>query len=1663
MANPPPTRTAIVVQGDTSLTALFVNKRFDISFGVVSTYSTAVTPTYQLCNSYSGLASYITSNGSNFAGAFPSTGFKQFLQVDALIPTGTTVVSTYRSALLGTGFPASFPAWDSSGRMYFSDTRSRIYRMTVDNSYEVFAGQATTGFTDGDRLTTATFTTPRGMVFDSSGNLILAMETSIRKINTTTGQVTTLAGPSSAIFDWGDGTGTAVRFNGASAIALETGGTGNFMIADTSNNCIRKMTPTGTVTTVIGGGGFNGAGYADGTGTTALFRTIADFTYAPNGTMYVVDQGNFLIRSVTPSTYIVSTHAGSFDSNTLNGPLREAGFGTPSSIVSDPSGLLYVAEKGGSVIRRLDSTTVTTWAGAVGVASYIDGGLSTARFEYPETMRRYGDTLYLTDSVSPYRMRAITTLGSATQFPLVNRPAGFTVMDSCSYPITVNSRIDVSWTSVGGTLPLFKFEPFSNTFTANRCGGQTNDTLTYATTSTELLGYLSGTGTSNVLFRSTNGASIAYTQPLTLAVRAVSNSTTVVEEVSTAVTIKPARIVYSPCNAVLTFYRNEPAPTTTFSLVASDMSLIYSATTLPVGLRFVRSDVCSFILTGTPTVQTIASNYTFLAFDTRSRTYSTQLSMVVNPERLILNADGPLTQSNVGTAAPIEPITFTADFPPYATQRSMRYTWSAVPPAGIQFRDICGTAISGLSYSVTGLSNFPLTLSGTVTEEQLRIYASNGTQPFTMTLTGTRTSPIPALSPSLAKTITFRFRETLFFSSNVPTLFAGLVVSNTYYTATTYFPAETDTSLASIVVSDGFLPDGLTGTFTVPSQRFTLTGTPTVPGFYSFTLTATNGSGVSANLPVTVRVLNDFVTITPSATSPFGFIQTRSLSNQTATYPYPIRFSVTSASGCNAIATGSNLPSGVTLVGSNGVYDLSGRPLTATGLTTAYVTGSVPSTGASATTTFQYSVSAEAFTFPRDICDVSFDFIQNVPITPVRLSVTTLSENSVIRFSAPTIPSALQVTNAGIVSGTLLGDTSGTFDVLAFTAYATGTKTYTYRSTPDQILLQPTVYTTTTAPGRSVSIPILGYSLSAVTVSNFRFQSAFPYGLSINPTTGLLSGTLASSLPSSTTFTLLGSVGLASGSLVGTMTTNNLTVDRAQVIEIQNQSNLRIYFSDTQGSTWTLGASSNGLVAGRLGANGSTTSLVPTSSDTVLRSTTGSTYTSLSLGQSAKSPLMTAVVHKPGSSTWWIAGTLSNVTRSVYVFKSTDDGLTWDAGTLVAGMQDRSSNTTPGTGVYDAYLYGGLDLAYRDGVLLLGGSQIARSTDDGATWTSVSSPLLEVARFSLDQGTVWLAVGSDRYASRNENPYTADATTVVYSVDQGVSWTAASGGFTMNAYEIVYGNGVWLATGLDWSGSAFVGRVRYSYDGLGWAPLTSIPSVTYSTTLSVRPPGSMGAIGYDGIVWSVLRSPNDGTTTLFSHPVSTPIDIGWTTTSVTSQFPGSGSLSRFSSYVTQTIDPGADVTTITFPLPTTGPTFTSPAQSTYFVWQYMPIPAISFAATGATAFFVSTLPVGLTWNSTTRTLTGACMRLGTQSFTVYAKNGTAGITAFSVTMVVSVPRVVRKQTSAGAYTSLVRDYTEVNAAINARDSRVFPTEEAALGSFASPYAPDVVTASNCPC
>lgn len=1255
-----------------------------------------------------------------------------------------------------------------------------------------------------------------------------------------------------------------------------------------------------------------------------------------------------------------------------------------------------------------------------------------------------------------------------------------TTLASTAYSIVANSRIDVCWTSVGGVLPLFKFEPFSNTFTARVAG----DTLAYPTSSTELLGYLTGTGTSNVSFRAPNGATTAYPYNLTLAVRAISGGSNV-DEVSTTVTIKPARLVVSPCNASFIFYRNEPLSPVTFSILNAPISptIFYSATTLPAGIALVKSGSNSFDLSGVPTVQTISSNYSFFAQDTSGRTYSTQVALAVNPERLLIDVSGTLSVSNIQADVPIDPITFTARFPPYTSDRAIRYSWTPLPPTGLQFVRKGGSGISGSFADINSSvdASFTMTLQGSIPESTIRSFAlaKPPTNPYTMTLTGVRSSGGTALSPSAPKALSFRFGETIFFESNVPTFYVGLDTSASF-TATTYFPSGgVDVSIASITLTDGFLPDGLTGGFTSNFGRFDISGIPTTAASYAFSLNASNSNATTKSIPVTLTISNDTARISPSSAIDicYTFIQYRSVQNGlTGFYTPPLRFTVGSDSGCNAILTGANLPTGVSLAQvSTGVYDLSGLPTTATALSTATLTATVPATGATASRTFKFSVSAEAI----DISGPTLSFVQNVPITPVRFTATTKSGQPVIRFSSPSIPPTLDLGNTGDVTGTVIGSApSGSFDVTAFTAYSSKTQSFPYTTTPDAVLLEPRTYTTVTAPGGTVSIPIDGYSLSAVTVSNYRFASAFPYGLTVNPTTGLLAGTLSTSLPSNVSFQVLGSAGLVDGSLAGTMTTTNLTTNRAQILRndynatmLPGPTTLYIYASDNNGVTWTQAhTESNNIYASTIGTNGSNLYLVPTSSNFLLTSSTGASYTRTDYDVSSAIPKATGILNKPGTSTWWMAGTRdASDGRGVFLYTSSNDGVTWTRGSKITtgSFTARDSNEVPSSSQWSPYIVGGVTLAYAQGILLLGGNRILRSTDEGQTWSTVTGGFTtEVANFSLEQSTVWVATGSDQYATVANGAYVSDANTICYSTDTGLTWTYASNTFTMNGYDLKYGEGAWMACGLtgDNLSGQYRQEVRYSFDAVNWTVLSSVPSPALDSITRPQSLFELGSLAFDETEWKLIQS-KDETVTLYSHPYDLPMEYGWTTTDISGSFAGRTSATRFTSYVAQTIDPGADVTTITFPLPNTGPTFTSPAQSSFLFWHYMPIPPIVFTATdggSSIQYFISPLPTGLRWTSTTRDVSGACMRTGRQTFTVYAKSGT-GITAFPVTLIVDVPRIIKKQGGAGAYTALLRDYVEVNAAQAGRDTRALPTEVAGIGQLASPYPPAVVTPSNCPC
>ena len=141
-------------------------------------------------------------------------------------------------------------AMDKAGNLYVADTDNhRIRKVTPERHVSTLVG-STAGFADGTGYV-ARFHSPRGIAVDKEGNLYVADDDNhrIRKV-TPGGRVSTLAGSGTPGF--ADGQGSAAQFKHPRGLAVDAAG--NLYVADTANNCLRKVTPAGLVSTLVNEG-----------------------------------------------------------------------------------------------------------------------------------------------------------------------------------------------------------------------------------------------------------------------------------------------------------------------------------------------------------------------------------------------------------------------------------------------------------------------------------------------------------------------------------------------------------------------------------------------------------------------------------------------------------------------------------------------------------------------------------------------------------------------------------------------------------------------------------------------------------------------------------------------------------------------------------------------------------------------------------------------------------------------------------------------------------------------------------------------------------------------------------------------------------------------------------------------------------------------------------------------------------------------------------------------------------------------------------------------------------------------------------------------------------------------------------------------------------------
>jgi len=174
-----------------------------------------------------------------------------------------------------------------------------LYQLSSTGNLSVLAGNETScGYVDGTgsgaSFAAATFATGNNIVVDQSGNVFLADggNNAIRKI-TPSGVVTTFAGSSTA--GYLDGAGSVARFSDPSAIAIDSAG--NLYVMDTGNNLIRLIAPSGQVSTLAGTPGVYG--WSNGAGTSATFDAVLGLAVDSAGNVYVVESDESVIRKVS--------------------------------------------------------------------------------------------------------------------------------------------------------------------------------------------------------------------------------------------------------------------------------------------------------------------------------------------------------------------------------------------------------------------------------------------------------------------------------------------------------------------------------------------------------------------------------------------------------------------------------------------------------------------------------------------------------------------------------------------------------------------------------------------------------------------------------------------------------------------------------------------------------------------------------------------------------------------------------------------------------------------------------------------------------------------------------------------------------------------------------------------------------------------------------------------------------------------------------------------------------------------------------------------------------------------------------------------------------------------------------------------------------------------
>jgi sugar lactone lactonase YvrE len=340
--------------------------------------------------------------------------------------TITTIAGNGKRGPDGDGGPATDAALadpasvaiDTNGRVLIVDGYGNRVRVVGDGTIDTLVGAGEPGAGgDNGPAVAAAISDPHGIAFDGAGNLYIAegLTGKIRRVDAGTDEITTVAGLATTSGDDGGdgGPALAAAFSGPDGVAID--GAGIVFVADFVDARIRAFQVGKNIVTLAGTGvaGYSGDG---GPAQSAQIDTPLGVTIAPDGSLVLADGGNQRVRRVAGNDGRISTIAGSGlpGRGSPRGKATDARLNLPYGVAVGRDGAVYVAEKVGDRVRRIDPDgTIATFAGTGRAGFSGDSGPATrARINEPAGIAVDADGRVFIAERSGHRIRRVDRDGT---------------------------------------------------------------------------------------------------------------------------------------------------------------------------------------------------------------------------------------------------------------------------------------------------------------------------------------------------------------------------------------------------------------------------------------------------------------------------------------------------------------------------------------------------------------------------------------------------------------------------------------------------------------------------------------------------------------------------------------------------------------------------------------------------------------------------------------------------------------------------------------------------------------------------------------------------------------------------------------------------------------------------------------------------------------------------------------------------------------------------------------------------------------------------------------------------------------------------------------------------------------------------------------------------